>query len=60
MDSEKDLLLNFELVQSKINEIKSNWKNDIKQISDLERYIQMQKIIFETLLLSKKYNQTSR
>lgn len=60
MDSEKDLLLNFELVQSKVNEIKSNWKNDIKQISDLERYIQMQKIIFETLLLSKKYNQTSR
>lgn len=60
MDSEKDLLLNFELVQSKINEIKSNWKNDIKQISDLERYIQMQKIIFETLILSKKYNQTSR
>lgn len=60
MDLEKDLILNFELVQSKINEIKSNWKNDIKQISDLERYVQMQKIIFETLLLSNKYNQTSR
>lgn len=60
MELEKELRYNFELVQSKINEIKSNWKNDIRQISDLERYVQMQKTILEALLLSNKYNQSSR
>ncbi len=48
---EKQLLENFEYIQLKINDIKKQEKIDIKQISDLQRYVEMQKNILESLLM---------
>ncbi|MCP1324249.1 MULTISPECIES: hypothetical protein [Bacillus] len=36
---------NWEFVQEKINDIKSHRNIDIKQISDMQRYVEMQKNI---------------
>ncbi|HFK1543541.1 TPA: hypothetical protein ACGXM3_005363 [Bacillus cereus] len=39
---------NWEFVQEKINDIKSHENIDIKQISDMQRYVEMQKNIAES------------
>lgn len=45
------LIENFEYVQGLINDIKRQPKIDIKQISDLQRYVEMQKNIVQALCL---------
>lgn len=46
---EKDLRSNYAFIQSKIEEIKACTTIDIKQISDLQRYVEMQKNIIDSL-----------
>mgnify|MGYP001020436453 CR=1 FL=1 len=43
------LIDNFESIQSRINEINSKEKIDIKEISDLQRYIEMQSRIIKSM-----------
>jgi hypothetical protein len=46
---EQQLRDSFTFIQSKIEEIKACKNIDIKQISDLQRYIEMQKNIIDSL-----------
>lgn len=48
---EERLKENFDYIQKRIEEIKSLRYIDIKQISDLQRYIEMQKHIAQSLRL---------
>jgi hypothetical protein len=48
---EEKLLRNFNYIQGKIDEICNQNSLDIKQISDLQRYIEMQKNIVYALHL---------
>lgn len=50
----EELLKNFEYIQQRINDIKKQEKIDIKQISDLQRYIEMQKNILDSILVALK------
>lgn len=45
------LVKDFDFIQSKIDEIIQIEKLDIKLISDLERYVGMQKDIIQSLLM---------
>lgn len=45
----KFLIENFYYIQGKIDEIKKYQQIDIKQISDLYRYVEMQKNIVDSL-----------
>jgi hypothetical protein len=47
----KSLIENFYYIQGKIDEIKKSKQIDIKQISDLHRYVEMQKNIVDSLCL---------
>lgn len=42
IDYREKMIENFEFIQCKIDEIKKEKEIDIKQISDLQRYINMQ------------------
>jgi hypothetical protein len=46
---EQELRSNYAFIQSKIEEIKACKFIDIKQISDLQRYVNMQKDIIDSL-----------
>lgn len=48
---EQNLLNNFAYIQNKIDEITQTKNIDIKQISDLQRYTEMQKNITYSLFL---------
>lgn len=48
---EQNLLNNFAFIQNKIDEITQQKNIDIKQISDLQRYTEMQKNITYSLFL---------
>jgi hypothetical protein len=50
-EMENTLIENFEYVQGLIDDIKRQPKIDIKQISDLQRYVEMQKHIVYSLCL---------
>jgi hypothetical protein len=54
MNIEQRLLSNFEYIQNRIEEIKAQSSLDIKQISDLHRYVEMQKHIIESLYLLRE------
>ncbi|GAB6253556.1 hypothetical protein BCSAG_48740 [Bacillus cereus] len=51
MDIKQQLLNNFAYVQNRIDEIQQAKNIDIKQISDLQRYTEMQKNITYSLFL---------
>jgi hypothetical protein len=48
---ENTLQENFDYIQTLINDIKRQPRIDIKQISDLQRYVEMQKNIVQSLCL---------
>lgn len=49
-----ELKSTWDFIQMKIYEIKSLLKIDIKQISDLQRYVEMQRNIAEAITLLEK------
>lgn len=54
---EHALRFNFEAIQKKINGIlESGTALDIKQISDLERYVNMQETIVSSIKMLEKVN----
>ena len=56
MNQVEQLISNFNYVQEKINQIKRLDNIDIKQISDLQRYIEMQMNIFSTIVTAMEVN----
>lgn len=56
MNQVEQLISNFNYVQEKINQIKRLDNIDIKQISDLQRYIEMQMNIFSTIVIAMEVN----